>query len=136
MENLQSTDAIFILHKIAMLLFGHFIGDFFFQHVMMSGKKFVKGWSGSMWCSAHVLVYTTVVALFYQDFSPTFILLVAIPHWIIDRWSLAHKLMCLMGRKDMMDSPDPKRASFGAIIYVVIDQTLHFGCLYLVLTHI
>lgn len=118
---------------IIKVLFGHFVGDFFFQSKMMSDTKYRSGWKGIFWCSVHVLIYTLFIAMFVGNFSPIFLLGVFIPHWLIDKWSLAHKWMTLMGRGDLISSPDPRRASFGAIIYVVIDQTLHFGCLYILL---
>ncbi len=112
------------------ILFGHLIGDFFFQTQTMADTKYRSGWIGVYWCSIHVLVYTFIVAISVSNFSLIFLLGVFVPHWIIDRYSLAHKWMILIGRGDLIKSNDSKSSSFGTIIYVVIDQTIHFGCLY------
>lgn len=116
--------------------FGHVVGDFFFQSAIMADNKYVPGKKGMLWCSVHVLVYTLSLAIFLGDFSPLFLLGVYVPHWIIDRWSLAYQWMKLIGRSDLIVSTDPKKASFGAIIYVVIDQTIHLGCLYVLLKYV
>lgn len=114
-------------------IFGHFIGDFFFQSETMANNKYRSGWKGYIWCSIHVLVYTFFVAVFVGNFSPLFLLGVYLPHWIVDKWSLAFRWMKLMGRGDLINSSDPKKVSFGVVIYVVIDQTIHLGCLYILL---
>lgn len=117
-------------------LFGHLIGDFFLQSGTMAGMKNAPGRKGSLWCSIHVAIYTSVVVLFVREMSPIFILGVFLPHWIVDRFSLAYRWMNLLGRGRLIDSPVPKEASFGAIIYVTMDQTVHMGCLYLLLTFV
>jgi hypothetical protein len=113
------------------IFFGHFVGDFFFQHRLMADNKYVSGRNGFLWCTFHVVVYTLTVAAFAGEFSLLFLAGVSIPHWIADRWSIAYQWMCVIGRGDLIGNPDPTRAAFGAIIYVVIDQTFHLGCLYL-----
>lgn len=119
--------------SIAKLLFGHFIGDFFFQTKEMANNKYLSGWKSFWWCNIHVVVYTITVAVFAGVYSPEFIVGVFMPHWIIDRYSLAYRWMKIIGRSYMLESPKPIDTSFGAIIYVVTDQTLHFICLYLIL---
>lgn len=114
--------------------FGHLVGDFFLQHREMANNKFLPGWKGSLWCSLHVLVYTLSVGVFVENFSPHFLLLVYLPHWIMDRYSIAFLWMRLIGRGDLLKSTKPSEASFGAIIYVVIDQTVHLGCLLILLS--
>jgi hypothetical protein len=120
-------------HLIANIVFGHFVGDFFLQHKLMAENKFLKGWKSSGWCALHVLVYTITVAVFVGNFSPIFLLGVALPHFVADRFSFAYQWMRLIGRGDLMGSSDPGKASFGTTIYVVIDQTFHLGCLYLLM---
>lgn len=115
------------------IIFGHFIGDFFLQHKLMAENKFLKGWSASGWCTLHVLLYTATVAVFAQNFSPIFLFGVAIPHFLADRYSFAHKWMYLIGRSDLIPNQDPTKAAFGAVIYVVIDQVFHLGCLYILI---
>lgn len=123
MENL-------LIHAV----FGHLIGDFFLQNKDMANSKYRPGLKGLLWCSTHVLVYTLTVGLFVGNFSPLFLLGVYIPHWIVDRWSLAYHWMRVIGRGDLLKSDNPQEASFGGIIYVTIDQTIHLGCLYALLT--
>jgi len=114
-------------------LFGHFIGDFFFQFRLMSDNKYLPGRKGFFWCSVHVLVYTIAVAVFVWNFSPLFLLGVYVPHWILDRYSIAYHWMKLLGRSSLINNQNPTKAAFGAIIYVTIDQTIHMGLLYALL---
>lgn len=105
------------------LFFGHFIGDFFLQPKIMSDNKYQPGFRNTLWCSFHVLVYTLSISVFLGNFSPIFMLTVFVPHWIIDRFSLSYRWMKIIGRGDI-------NTPFGPIVYVVIDQVMHFGCLY------
>jgi hypothetical protein len=114
-------------------VFGHFVGDFFLQHRKMANNKNQTGWNAFFWCTVHVLVYTTTVAVFVGNFSFVFLLGVAIPHWAADRFSLAYQWMRLTGAGDMIPNQDPTKAAFGVAIYIVIDQTYHLGCLYLLM---
>ena len=116
------------------VVFGHLVGDFFFQLKDMADNKYRPGPKGFFWCTVHVLVYTLTVAVFVGNFSPLFLLGVYVPHWIVDRWSLAFHWMKMVGRGDLITNANPQKAAFGAIIYVVIDQTIHLGCLYILLT--
>ncbi len=117
-------------------LFGHLIGDFFFQFRVMADNKYLPGWRGFFWCSVHVLIYTLFVASFVQNFSLIFLVGVYLPHWFVDRYSLAYQWMRVTGGAPLIINSDPKKASFGAIIYVVIDQTIHLGCLYLLINNV
>jgi hypothetical protein len=119
--------------ELIAIVFGHFIGDFFLQHRAMADNKFREGYRASAWCSLHVVVYTTTVAIFASNFTVIFVLGVALPHWIIDRFSLAHTWMRIIGRGDLLPNSDPTKAAFGAVIYVVIDQTFHLGSLYILI---
>lgn len=115
------------------ILFAHVIGDFFLQHKLMAGNKYQKGAVGAYWCSIHVLVYTATIALCVGNYSPVFLLGVYVPHWVLDRWSLAYQWMRVLGRGDLITSSNPTEAAFGAIIYVVLDQTAHLTCLYVLM---
>ncbi len=118
---------------LTMVIFGHFVGDFVLQHKLMAENKFLKGSKAATWCTLHVVVYTLTVAIFAQEYTLPFLLGVAIPHWVADRFSLAYHWMRLLDRADLMGHTNPSKAAFGAIIYVVIDQTYHIGCLYVLL---
>lgn len=111
------------------LVLWHFIADFFFQTRKMSEQKYLPTKSGFKWCTIHVIVYTTIISVGTSNFSMLFIAGVFLPHWIIDRYSLAAKWMKFIGRENLFYSTDPLQKSFGAVIYVVIDQILHILCL-------
>jgi len=115
-------------------VFGHFVGDFFLQHRLMADNKFKPGWKASLWCTLHVLVYTLTIAIFVGDYSLLFLLGVAVPHWIADRWSIAYHWMQVIDRDDLILNDDPTKAAFGAIIYVTLDQTFHLGSLYILIS--
>ncbi len=117
----------------AMIIFGHFLGDFFFQTKSMADNKRLSGKKGFFWCSLHALVYTITVAVFVQNFTPVFLLGVFVPHWLVDKNSLGYEWMKIIGRGDLLTNPDPSQLPFGPVIYVVIDQTIHLGSLYILL---
>jgi hypothetical protein len=122
-------------HILVKVVFGHLFGDFFFQFRKMADNKYLKGQKAYLWCTIHVAVYTLVMALFMWNFSPVFLLGVFIPHWLIDRYSLAYKWMEFHGSAPLIRSKDPKQAAFGSIIYVVLDQSMHAMCLYLLIKY-
>jgi hypothetical protein len=113
-----------------MYVFGHFVGDFFLQYKKMADNKNQTGWNATFWCTAHVVVYTLTLALFTGNYSALFLLCVAVPHWMADRFSLAYQWMKLTGGSALMPHTDPTKAAFGVAIYIAIDQTFHLGCLY------
>src|SRR5579863_9173661 len=76
------------LYYFAAAILGHFVGDYIFQNQWMAIGKSQPGMKGTVACTVHVLLYTLAVALF-TGWHPLFLLVVAVPHWIIDRWSLA-----------------------------------------------
>lgn len=115
------------------VLFGHVVGDFFLQHRLMAENKHKPGWIGTSWCALHAAVYTITVAVFAGITTPVFLLGVAIPHWVADRYSLGYRWMQLIGRSNLITNSDPTQAAFGAIVYVTIDQTFHLGSLYVLL---
>ena len=107
------------------IILGHFVGDFFFQTKDMAGNKYLPGHKGFLWCSLHVFLYTSTVAVFTQNFSLIFLLGVFLPHWIVDRYRLAYHWMRFMGRAELLTNPEPNKAQFGPVIYVAMDQTIH-----------
>jgi hypothetical protein len=76
------------LAVIAAAILGHFVGDYIFQNQWMAIGKSQPGKLGHIACTVHVLSYTFAVAMF-TGWHPLFLFAVAVPHWIIDRWSLA-----------------------------------------------
>ncbi|MCC6639288.1 DUF3307 domain-containing protein [Candidatus Falkowbacteria bacterium] len=120
-------------HVILSVIFGHLVEDFFLQTKSMADNKNRFGFKGFAWCTLHVLVYTLTVAIFVGNADPLFLFGAFLPHWLIDKWSLAFQWMRLIGRGDLLSDKDSKNFSLGIIIYIVIDQTIHFGCLWLLL---
>jgi len=76
------------LYYFAAAILGHFVGDYTFQNQWMATEKSYPGWRGHFACTIHVALYTLAIAMF-TGWHSLFLLAVAVPHWIIDRWSLA-----------------------------------------------
>lgn len=118
---------------------GHFVGDYLFQTKYMALNKSESGWSGFKTCSLHVLVYTAVVCLFLWRADGWLVAAIFLPHWIIDRWSLASVwLKILKGRtfESAYLSRDKYREfdiAFTSLVYAVVDNTFHLLGLWLVI---
>lgn len=132
------------------LLIGHLVGDFVFQNKYTAINKS----RSSFVCWVHVVMYTTIASLFIlPSFTSlgqyfVFMLAVAVPHFIIDRFSLAMKWMHWFNVRNFFEAlnsdfgADPNTQTVGeyaarkydipftAIVYVVIDQLFHVLCLY------
>lgn len=149
-------------------MLGHFVGDYLFQNQWMATRKSLPGMKGHIACTVHVLLYTLAVILFtmplniahgtwwdifhapliFVQYNPWlhFALIVAIPHWIIDRWSLATYWLRLKNGYWMKDTwekapvcatPPPDllernvwKTAFAAPVYIFNDNTLHWVCLW------
>jgi len=122
---------------LAML--GHLIGDFLLQPKSWALRKSERGKTGFWYCTVHVMVYTAAVCAMLRTYKPVVILLVYIPHWLIDRYSLASFwLKLIRGRtfEGAYTSTDKYREFdivFTSIVYTVTDATLHLLCLWGVL---
>lgn len=122
-------------------ILGHFVGDYLFQNQWMAINKSTSGWRGHLACTVHVLLYTLAIGLF-TGWHPLFLAIVAIPHWIIDRWSLAKYLLKWKNGFAIEDtwkfdevcvSPVEKnvwRLAFAAPVYIFNDNTLHWVCIW------
>ena len=81
-------------------------------------------------------IYTTCVCLLWRSANPLVWLAVYLPHWLIDRYSLASLwLRTIRGRtfEAAAGSTDPHRefdVAFTALVYTVVDNTLHLFCLW------
>lgn len=120
----------------AMLLFAHFLGDFFFQTKSMAENKYLSDRKGFFWCTLHSLIYTLTLVGFTQNLTPVFFLGVFLPHWIVDRYSIGYWWMRILGRGELLTNIQPNKPQFGPIIYVVIDQTIHIGSLHILFNFI
>lgn len=126
---------------------GHFVGDYLLQNQWMAIGKSMKGKPGHIACTVHVLLYTLAVALITGLWNPLFLAAVAIPHWLIDRWSLAKYLLKFKNgygltevweKAPLCAAPHPDKleanvwkVSFAAPVYIMNDNTIHFLCLLL-----
>jgi hypothetical protein len=147
----------FVYFFLAVML-GHFVGDYLLQNQWMAINKSKPGWLGHYACSVHVLLYTLAIALFVTPPNTLpkskwflFLLAVAVPHWIIDRWSLANYILRFkngfsnsdISLWDLTIAEDGKRLpfekaitsgawriAFAAPVYIMNDNTLHWVCLW------
>jgi hypothetical protein len=119
-------------------LLGHLVGDYLLQTKHMALTKTQPGWPGTKACTAHVAIYTAAVCLFLWTAHPLIVALIAVPHWLIDRFSAASAwLKIIRGRtfEDAYRSKDQYREfdiAFTSIVYTVTDNTMHLLCLWAV----
>ncbi len=119
----------------------HLIGDFCLQNDWMASKKRLN----SFRCAVHVAVYTLVFLAITRSIPA--LLLIAGTHFLIDRFGLALRWCEFYGVGDRwertldMDTgkllyfrpADPAWKNFWLV--VVVDQTLHLLCNYLILRY-
>ncbi len=119
-------------------LFGHLFGDYFFQPKAWALQKSNRGWKAVALCSVHVLVYTLCVMALWKTAGWQVFVAVFVPHWVIDRWSLANKwLKLIRGRtfEDAFHSHDQYREfdiAFTSIVYTIVDNGAHLLSLWAV----
>ena len=135
------------MDMFVLMMLAHFTGDYLFQNQWMAiGKSYPKI-RGHIACTIHVLAYTLAFVLVAGVFNPWALLSIAVPHWLIDRWSLANYLLKFKngyGMKEAWtDAPlcagihnnDIKdnvwRVAFAAPVYIMNDNTIHWLCLLL-----
>jgi hypothetical protein len=132
------------IESFAAAMLGHFVGDYLFQNQWMALNKTAKGLLGHLACTVHVLLYTFAIALFV-GWHPLFLLVVAVPHWIIDRWSLASYWLTFKNGIAATELWDIKpltpittdglqrnvwKLAFAAPVYIFNDNTIHWVCLW------
>ena len=131
------------------LLFGHVIGDFFLQPKALAVKK----GASNLLCSIHVAIYTISIVAVTRNIHFWWVVFVYGSHWVVDRFSVADKWLQLIHSRDLpgfvqlghLDIPDLKdetaempmrmnyrilRGSFSAIVYVVVDNSIHLFSMY------
>lgn len=111
-------------------LLGHLIGDYLLQSKWMALTKSANGFDGIKACTVHVAVYTAAVCAMCWTLSPLFALAVFVPHWVIDRWSLASPWLKMIGGRTFEGAKDDWDKAFTAIVYTVTDNTMHLLCLW------
>jgi hypothetical protein len=117
-------------NEIVIIVLAHFVADFMLQWKVMAENKWKPGKRGLLWCAVHLVIYTSVMCLALRNFDPLLFAGIFVPHFLIDRYSLAHLWMKVTGMAKRGEGRDTLQIAFGAIVYVVIDQTLHFVSLY------
>ena len=124
------------------VMLSHFIADFMLQPKWMAIQKT----KSTAICALHCLIYSipvsAVIALTmpWQWWIP---LAVFIPHFVIDRTALAYWWMVISKNRDFTAAYKKRDsfeefydAPFTAIVYVVIDQTMHALCLWAVVFYL
>jgi len=116
------------------LVMGHMVGDYMLQGKTMATDKgqsnTLKGWG---WCILHCVLYTLSICLFLWHIDLFFFVGIFFSHFIVDKFSLASIwLKMIRGRtfEDAMnESNEEKRPfsiAFACIVYVAVDNTMHF----------
>lgn len=130
-----------------LMMFAHFVGDYLFQNQWMAIGKSYPGLRGHLACTVHIFFYTLAFRLIVGISDPLVLLAIAVPHWLIDRWSLAKYVLSFKNGYGMHEvwekaplcaAPDPDKlasnvwkVSFAAPVYIMNDNTLHWLCLLL-----
>ena len=120
-------------------LLGHLTGDYLLQSKKMALGKSESGLRGVWWCTAHMILYTAAVCLFLWTIHPLIISLVFVPHWIIDRWSLASVWLKLIRGRTFEAAYQSKEkyrefdVAFTCLVYAVADNTMHLITLWLMI---
>lgn len=117
-------------------LLGHLVGDYLLQSKWMALSKGLPGKEGLWACTSHVALYSVAVCAMVGTVSPLFFAAVFIPHWIIDRWSLASPWLKMINGRTFEGAMTNKTEfrefdiAFTAIVYTVTDNTMHLLCLW------
>ena len=106
-------------------LIGHLVGDYILQNDRQAANKFKNSW----WCLLHVSLYTLAVIglLSLHDWrwlNPAWPALVAVPHFLMDRFRLARHWMTFNGQEAFATN------AMAPWSIVVVDNVIHLVCLY------
>jgi len=137
-----------------LVIFGHILGDYFFQPKKMAINK-TSDW---MTCFEHCNIYTALMlgSVFLSSGSvgltpaltgggiPLLLagFIIFSSHFLIDYYSLGQKWLNLIKGRNLLNDimehegmPEVQAifAAFGAIVYVVVDNTLHIAIAVIVL---
>lgn len=133
---------------IFVIMIGHFIGDYFFQPRWISLYKKNNNVQGYSVCTFHCLLYTIIVYLctFLTDYDMTGVVfsMIFMSHFIIDKYGIIEWWLKTtdtrswdtyirhLGWKQPMNKFQVVSTSFGAIVYVVADNTAHILLMYII----
>jgi len=120
------------------LLFGHLVGDYLLQNKWMAMNKNAN----NLKAIVHCLIYTVSIALF-TSWNIYWLLWVFSTHFLIDRFSLADKWLNLINGRSLSDflnrgsveygagsNSHVLRGGFTALVYAVVDNTMHLLLMY------
>jgi len=124
------------------ILLGHLVGDYLLQNKWMAVNKSASNFK----CFVHVTLYTLSVLLFTNAWDWRWAVVIFVPHYLIDRYSLADKWLDLIhgrslrdfiinGKKNIPAELDREnyhalRGGFTVLVYAVADNTMHLLCLW------
>jgi hypothetical protein len=136
-----------MIETFVLMMVGHFVGDYLLQNQWMATRKSLPGKAGHYACTIHVTLYTLAVSLIASIYNPWALLSIFLPHWVIDRWSIAKYLLRFKNgytlhevweKAPLCAAPAPGqleqnvwKVAFAAPVYIMNDNTLHFLCLLL-----
>ena len=132
----------FICYLYLTGMLAHRLGDILFQPKSWAISKSNPGLKGSLVCTAHVLAYTFFIILLWATASPAIFCAIAIPHWVIDRTSLANKwAKIIQGRTFEAAAISTHKyrefdVAFTCIVYKDADEALHRLCLWVVIIYL
>lgn len=113
------------------IIIGHLVGDYLLQSKKMAIAKSDKTLNGWLWCLTHCVIYTLCICLFTATTEPIKIILIFMSHFPVDHWSLAVKWLKIIKGRTFAKTMEPSNVlnvfdlSFTAIVYVVVDNTIH-----------
>lgn len=137
------------------LLLGHLVGDYLAQNSWMAFNKKNKDRNGVYACVVHCCIYTEIVFLFLILSNPVLLVNIAVKkfilipcliflsHYLIDRYHVVEWWLDKIKARSWdthidlnapsLSTKESMYLSFGAIQYVVADNTLHLVLMYLIL---
>lgn len=115
---------------------GHLVGDYLVQNNWMALNKKrndVIGWTA---CTIHCILYTLAVCTIMWHWSLSWIAIVFLSHFIIDKTNIIDRYLLLIGGRSLkkfIDNKDNKvyssytviSAGFTALCYTIADNTFH-----------
>ena len=114
----------------------HFIGDYIFQNDDMALTKKEAGLKGFLYCAIHCMVYASFF-FFITNWLAVF--LIAITHFIIDRWNLVGHMIRIKNFRDTTENfgHRPDRPVFVTVwLYIIQDNVIHVTVNYLILKYV
>ncbi len=147
------------MEVFALLLLGHFVGDFVFQNDWMAKNKKEIGVA----CITHCTIYTSIILLFlyFGGITPSILLFlyIYVSHYILDGTNLVSRWMKFYNIRSWdtnlprttrhinkafsidnvewtkgMSASQIVNTIFGSFIYIVIDNTLHILMMYIIIS--